>query len=83
MILLSVFIALVFLYSLVSARISRTVVTAPIVFTAAGMGVFLFSSELGFHESNQDAFLRLAEIGLVLLLLGAVGHEIGGRKHWL
>ena len=68
MILLSVFIALVFLYSLVSARISRTVVTAPIVFTAAGMGVFLFSSELGFHESNQDAFLRLAEIGLVLLL---------------
>ena len=68
MTLLSVFIALVFLYCLVSARIDRTIVTAPIVFTFAGMVVYLVTSELGVHESNQNAFLRLAEIGLVLLL---------------
>ncbi|MEI6033525.1 MAG: cation:proton antiporter [Verrucomicrobiae bacterium] len=68
MILLSVFIALVFFYSLLSARIDRTVVTAPIVFTVAGMVVYLVTSELGVRENNQDFFLRLAEIGLVLLL---------------
>ena len=68
MTLLSIFIALVFLYSLVSARISRTIVTAPIVFTAAGMGFYLVSAELGFHENSQGVFLRLAEVGLVLLL---------------
>ena len=68
MTLLAVFVALVFLYSLVSARIERTVFTAPIVFTAAGMAVYLVGSELGVHESGQKIFLWLAEIGLVLLL---------------
>ena len=41
MTLLAIFIALVFLYSLVSGCIERTIVTAPIVFTAAGMGCLL------------------------------------------
>ncbi len=68
MTLLTVFIGLLFLYSLVSARMERTVFTAPIVFTAAGMVVWLITSELGVHEENQSVFLRLAEIGLVLLL---------------
>ncbi|MCX6971174.1 MAG: cation:proton antiporter [Verrucomicrobia bacterium] len=68
MILLAIFIALIFLYSLVSARIERTVFTSPIVFTAAGMAVSLVASELGVQEGNQNVFLYLAEIGLVLLL---------------
>lgn len=68
MTLLAIFVALVFLYSLVSSRIERTVFTAPIVFTAAGMAVYLVTSELGVHEGNQNVFLWLAEIGLVLLL---------------
>lgn len=66
--LLAIFIGMVFLYSLVSGRIERTPLTAPIVFTAAGMFACLVTSELGIHEGNQDVFLRLAEIGLVLLL---------------
>ena len=40
MIPLLVFFAVLFVYSLASRRLERTVVTAPIVFTAAGMLMF-------------------------------------------
>ncbi len=68
MMLLAVFIALVFFYSLVSRRIERTIVTAPIVFTAAGFGCYLVMAEFHPQEGSLEEFLRLAEIGLVLLL---------------
>ncbi len=68
MMLLAVFIALVFFYSLVSGRIERTILTAPIVFTAAGFGCYLVIAEFQLQEGSQEVFLRLAEIGLVLLL---------------
>ena len=68
MTLLAVFIVLVFLHSLVSARLERTVVTAPIAFTAAGMGAFLCIPEVRNHEVNLELWLRIAETGLVLLL---------------
>jgi hypothetical protein len=41
MTLLAIFIALVFLHSLVYGRLERTVVTAPILFTTAGLLVLL------------------------------------------
>jgi NhaP-type Na+/H+ or K+/H+ antiporter len=55
-------------YSLVSRRLEHTVITAPIVFTSAGMLLILAIS--GLHEVNikRDTFLELAEIGLVMLL---------------
>jgi sodium/hydrogen antiporter len=65
--LLAVFIGLLFAYSLVSARLEKTVVTAPIVFTLAGLGVFFTMDPAG-GRMNAGAFLTLAEIGLVLLL---------------
>jgi NhaP-type Na+/H+ or K+/H+ antiporter len=68
MMLLAVFIALVFFYSLVSGRIEQTILTAPIVFTAAGFGCYLVMAEFQLQEGSQEVFLRLAEIGLVLLL---------------
>ena len=40
--LVAIFLALVFLYSLISGRLERTVVTAPMLFTAAGMLTLLF-----------------------------------------
>ncbi len=64
----AIFLALVFLFSLVSARVGRTVLTPPILFTAAGVAVHLLTAELGVHEGNLDSFLKLAEVGLVLLL---------------
>ena len=68
MTLLAIFFALVFLYSLVSGRLERTVVTAPMVFTAAGTLSFLFGSGSQVLEITPEIFLRVAEVGLVLLL---------------
>jgi len=67
MTLLALFIALVFLYSLVSGWLERTIATAPIVFTTAGMLAFLCLPELlGGH--SRELWLGVAEAGLVLLL---------------
>lgn len=64
----AIFLVLVFLFSLVSRRIARTILTPPIIFTAAGMAVYLITAELGVQEQQQEVFQRLAEVGLVLLL---------------
>jgi NhaP-type Na+/H+ or K+/H+ antiporter len=66
--LLTVFVSLLFLYSLVSRRLERTVVTGPIVFTAAGMLVWLALPGPISLRGDAGIFLHLAEIGLVLLL---------------
>ena len=68
MTLLTIFIGLIFLYSLVSARLAKTIVTTPILFTAAGMLVLLLLPETRALKGNLEVFLRLAEVGLVLLL---------------
>jgi NhaP-type Na+/H+ or K+/H+ antiporter len=64
----AIFLLLVFLFSLVSRRIARTVLTPPIIFTAAGIAVYLITAELGVQEQQQEVFQRMAEVGLVLLL---------------
>ncbi len=64
----TVFLALVFLHSLVSRRLERTVLTAPIVFTTAGILIPLFLPGPRDQLVEQKTFLHLAEIGLVLLL---------------
>ena len=65
---LAIFILLLFGYALVSRRLERTILTAPIVFTVAGM--FMFRALPAIREAgfNANIFLRLAEVGLVLLL---------------
>ena len=68
MILLTIFLGLVFLYSLVSARLEKTVLTAPMLFTAAGMAILLLFPELRERKASTEVFLRVAEVGLVLLL---------------
>jgi NhaP-type Na+/H+ or K+/H+ antiporter len=72
--LLASFVGLVFFYSLVSRWLERTVVTAPILFTAAGMVVYNgmlathHTTWLPTRESGATFFLLVAEVGLVLLL---------------
>ena len=68
MIPLLVFFAVLFLYSVASRRLEQTVVTAPIVFTVAGM--LMFPSLAGILKAGgtPDILLHVAEIGLVLLL---------------
>jgi len=68
MIALAIFVFILFLYSLLSERIERTVLTAPLVFTLAGMLMFPFKPEFIGLGVNSQVFLRLAELGLVLLL---------------
>ena len=58
MTLIAIFIALIFCYSLVSGRLERTIVTAPIVFTAAGMVALLFLPELRDRKGNLEVLLR-------------------------
>jgi len=68
MTLIAIFIALVFLHSLVSGRLERTIVTPPIIFTAAGMLTLLFLAQQADRPGGQELFLHVAESGLVLLL---------------
>jgi NhaP-type Na+/H+ or K+/H+ antiporter len=67
---LAIFIVLIFLHSLISGRLARTVVTPPIVFTVAGFLVYLslpkaLETPL---DSELELWLHIAELGLVLLL---------------
>ncbi|MFX1765763.1 cation:proton antiporter [Paraburkholderia sp. A1RI-2L] len=68
MIIIAAFIATVFLYSLLSRRLERTVLTAPIVFAAAG-ALMHFSRE-ALHELaiGRHDLLMMAELGLVMTL---------------
>jgi sodium/hydrogen antiporter len=61
------FIGLLFVFSLVSGRLEKTVITAPIVFATAGVLAFPAMDAAGAHPATHH-FLTLAEIGLVLLL---------------
>jgi NhaP-type Na+/H+ or K+/H+ antiporter len=69
-----IFVTVVFLYSLISRRLERTVVTAPIVFTAAGFIVFLTLPQLSAVELDRKGFLLIAEIGLVMTLFTDAAH---------
>jgi len=74
MIVLAIFVALFFGYALVSRPLEKTPVTAPMVFTAAGM--LLFPVLTGHIKPlvNATIFLRITEIGLVLLLFTDASH---------
>ena len=64
MIIIAFFILLVFLYSLVSRRLETTVVTAPIIFTAAGILLVLASPVFAEIDLEREHLLKLAELGL-------------------
>jgi NhaP-type Na+/H+ or K+/H+ antiporter len=68
MIPLSVFVSLLFLYSLLSRRLEQTILTAPIVFTVAGMLMFPALQGILRAGFTANAALHLAKVGLVMLL---------------
>jgi sodium/hydrogen antiporter len=68
MISLSILVSLFFFYSLVSRRLEQTIVTAPIVFTVAGMLMLPGLPLIQKFGVNAGVLSWLAEIGLVLLL---------------
>jgi len=78
MILIAFFIVLVFFFTLISKRIEQTILTAPMLFTVAGMGVYFISPTVAEIEIQNETFLRIAEITLALLLFTDATHiEIG------
>jgi sodium/hydrogen antiporter len=68
MVLLTAFVLLVFLYSLVSQRLERTVITAPMLFTAAGAATVLMPVAAMELALDRKALLLVAELGLVMTL---------------
>ena len=68
MLIVTVFVVLVFAYSLVSRRLASTVITAPLLFTAAGASLLLLPEFEAGLLTHRKAFLLIAETGLVMLL---------------
>ena len=68
MVVIAAFVALVFLYSLVSKRLEHTVITAPLLFTAAGALLAFSTDALNAAELERHGLLLVAELGLVMLL---------------
>ena len=66
--LIVIFLALLFLHSLVSSRLERTIFTAPIIFTTAGILSFFIQPMIHDGDGGQHHLLTVAELGLVLLL---------------
>ena len=64
----AIFVLLLFGYALLSKRASQTPITAPILFTAAGMVLSSHWMRVAAAGMTPNVFLRLAELGLVLLL---------------
>jgi len=74
MVIIASFVLLLFLYSLISRRLEQTVVTAPILFTSAGILLIFIVSGIDEVELERESFLQLAEIGLVMLLFTDATH---------
>ena len=68
MVVIAAFIALVFVYSLISRRLEQTIITAPILFTAGGFLLALSPEVVRELDIDRKEFLLIAEIGLVMTL---------------
>jgi NhaP-type Na+/H+ or K+/H+ antiporter len=68
MVLIAAFVALVFVYSLMSRRLQRTVLTGPIVFTVAGALMAFWPEARTEFVLDRSGLLLVAELGLVMTL---------------
>jgi len=71
---IAILILLVFLFTLVSKRIEKTILTAPMIFTLAGIGVYLALPNLAEREIHDENILLIAELTLALLLFTDATH---------
>jgi len=74
MLITAAFIVLVFGYSLVSRRLESTPLTAPLLFTAAGVLMLLFPAASRELFLDRKALLLIAEVGLVMTLFTDASH---------
>lgn len=66
--LIGIFVLLIFLFTLISKRIEKTIFTAPIFFTAAGFGAYHLAPRLAELEIRNHTILLIAELTLAILL---------------
>jgi sodium/hydrogen antiporter len=64
----AIFVSLLFVFALLSGKAAQSPITAPIFFTAAGMVLSPVWMHVAAAGVTANVFLRLAELGLVLLL---------------
>jgi len=81
MIVFGIFLVLIFILSLVSHRLKKTILSAPMIFTSAGIIVFLVIPELALVEVNNKTVLLLAELALAFTLFGDAS-RIQARSVW-
>jgi len=74
MAILVTFILLAFFYSLISRRLEQTIVTPPIIFTAAGILLVVAVPGIDLPGMEREHLLKLAELGLVMLLFTDASH---------
>lgn len=74
MILFAIFLTLVLLFSLVSGRAEKSVITGPMVFTAAGLLVYFALPEISTLEITSPAVLVVAELTLAVVLFSDATH---------
>ncbi len=71
---IAIFIILVFIFTLISRRIEKTILTAPMIFTLAGIGVYLILPRLAGREIHNETILLIAELTLAILLFTDATH---------
>lgn len=71
---IGIFIILIFLFTLVSKRIEKTILTAPMFFTLAGIGIYLLLPKIANWEIHNDFILLIAELTLAILLFTDATH---------
>ena len=81
MVVFGIFLVLIFILSLVSHRLKRTILTAPMIFTTAGILVVLIIPEVALVEIENETVLLLAEIALALTLFTDAS-RIQARSMW-
>jgi NhaP-type Na+/H+ or K+/H+ antiporter len=77
MILISIFTFLVFIYSLLSKKLEKTVITAPILFCAAGILIYFYNPVREEMSIDMKNLLTIAEVGLVMTLFTDASHVNG------
>jgi NhaP-type Na+/H+ or K+/H+ antiporter len=74
MIVLGLFVALLFIYSLFSKRAQGMIITAPMIFATAGILIVFLQPKLFVGDFDNKAFLIVGEITLALVLFSDATH---------
>lgn len=67
MIQILIFLILVFLYSLISKRVEKSIITGPMVFTLAGIGAYFVAPAISAHFPGISSILNIANPTILII----------------